>query len=262
MPPLRTDKALGQHWLHDQRVIMRLVEALGPAAHGDVVEIGPGTGALTRALLAGGARVTAIELDPRCWPLLERLGEEHGNRLTLVRGDALDALDRGVVDLAGKAVAGNLPYNVGTEIVARLVTQAARPSPMVFMLQKEVVRRICARPGIKDERADWGRLAVLCDLFCAREDLFDVSPGSFSPPPKVMSSVVRLTPLPAPRYDVDLTKLDAVLRAIFGQRRKMLRGVLKGLVREETLARLGIDPTWRGEVLTTAQICALAEGEP
>lgn len=251
------DKRLGQHFLRDQRVVARIVEAIAPVKDERVVEIGPGTGVLTRALLEAGALVTAIELDSRCWDVLEAMSAEFGGRLEVVRGDALEVLGS-TVPVAGCKVVGNLPYNVGTEIVVRLVEMDNAPLDMVFMLQKEVVQRICARAGVPEERADWGRLAVLCDLHCARDDLFDVSPGAFSPPPKVMSSVVRLTPLPAPRYAVDKAKLDRVVRLMFGQRRKMLRGVLKGVVSEEALQGLGIDPTWRGEVLDTGQICAIA----
>lgn len=255
---VRAEKRFGQHFLNSPRVVERIADAVGVAAGERVVEVGPGTGVLTRALLARGTIVYAIELDERCWPVLEALGKEFPGQLEVLRGDALEMDWDGLLCGGTVKVAGNLPYNVGTEIVVRLLTLAKPPKDMVFMLQKEVVRRICARPDVKEDRADWGRLAVLCDLLCDRRDMFDVGPGNFTPPPKVMSSVVRLTPLPAPRYSVDMKKLDVVLRAIFGQRRKMLRGVLKGLVSEDALAGLGIDPTWRGEVLDTAQICAIA----
>jgi 16S rRNA (adenine1518-N6/adenine1519-N6)-dimethyltransferase len=253
MSDVRPDKRLGQHFLHERRVVERIVGEIGVGAGEAVVEIGPGTGVLTKALLEAGAVVTAIEIDERCWEGLEAMSVAYGGRLTVVRGDALQVLGS-VVPVAGIKVAGNLPYNVGTEIVVRLVEMAKGPSEMVFMLQKEVIERICAVPDTRD----WGRLGVLCDLLCEREDLFDVAPGAFTPPPKVMSSVVRLTPLPSPRFEVEPAKLDRVLRLIFGQRRKMLRGVLKGVVSEEALVGLGIEPTWRGEVLGTEQICSIA----
>lgn len=253
MSGVRPDKRLGQHFLHEKGVIERIVAAIGVVPGERVVEIGPGTGVLTKAMLEAGAVVTAIEIDERCWDVLEAMSKAYDGRLNVVRGDALQVLGRSV-DVEGLKVVGNLPYNVGTEIVVRLV-ELGSPLEMVFMLQKEVIERICAVP----DTSDWGRLGVLCDLLSQREDLFDVAPGAFTPPPKVMSSVCRLTPLPAPRYDVDMAKLDRVLRLIFGQRRKMLRGVLKGVVSAETLEELGINPTWRGEVLDTKQICAIAE---
>ena len=131
---------------------------------------------------------------------------------------------------------------------------------MVFMLQKEVVERICAKPGglHGGKAADWGRLGVLCDLLCEREYLFDVAPGAFNPPPKVMSSVVRLTPLARPRFPVDLAKLETVVRHAFGQRRKMLRASLRGLVSETDIQAIGLDPTARPETLSTEQFCQLA----
>lgn len=253
MSNVRPDKRLGQHFLHERRVVERIVAAIGIAEGEHVVEIGPGTGVLTKCLLEAGAVVTAIEIDERCWEGLEAMSKAYDNRLTVVRGDALQVLGK-TVPVAGVKVAGNLPYNVGTEIVVQLITMAAKPSDMVFMLQKEVIERICAVPDTRD----WGRLGVLCDLLCERDDMFDVAPGAFTPPPKVMSSVVRLTPLPAPRVEVNMAKLDRVLRLIFGQRRKMLRGVLKGIIAEDAMLALGIKPSLRGEVLDTAQICSLA----
>lgn len=262
--PLRADKRLGQHFLHDKRVIGRIVQTLPPATTApEVIEIGPGTGALTTLLLEAGYRVQVVEKDPRWQALMQGLGAETGGRVTVAGDDAL-TVDWPALLAAGQPVIGNLPYNVGTEIVARLVMLAAmgkaHPPVMVFMLQKEVVERICARPGGSPggKASDWGRLGVLCDLLCEREDLFDVAPGAFSPPPKVMSSVVRLTPLPRPRFDVDLAKLDLVVRQAFGQRRKMLRASLRGLLDEARIAAAGLDPTLRPEMVTTENFCRLA----
>lgn len=240
--------------MHDRRVIERIVAAIAPNPGQRIIEIGPGTGVLTRELLAAGACVSVIEIDARCWPVLEALSAEFLGRLDIIRGDAL-AVDWSELLTGGPTpVVGNLPYNVGTEIVARLATLPKPPCEMVFMLQKEVIQRICARPNTKD----WGRLGVLCDVFCDRDYLFDVAAGAFTPPPKVVSAVVRLTPLALARFPVKLGALDRMLRLIFGQRRKMLRSVLKGVLSEEQLLALGIEPTWRGEVLDTQKICALA----
>ncbi len=253
MSHIRAAKHLGQHFLHERGVIDRIVAAIAPKAGEPIVEIGPGTGVLTKALLQAGAHVTAIEIDERCWPVLEDMSAQFSNRLSIHKGDALKAFGT-AVPVAGIKVVGNLPYNVGTEMVAQLVQMIPITGEMTFMLQKEVVERICAVP----DTSDWGRLGVLCDLYCNRQDLFDVSPGAFTPPPKVMSSVVRLTPLPAMREKVDTKKLDTLLRLVFTQRRKMLRSVLKGHITEETMLGLGITPTHRAEVLSTAQFCALA----
>lgn len=249
------NKALGQHFLHDPRVLGRIVDAV--AATGmPVIEIGPGTGALTKPLLAKGFAVDVVEKDARWRALMLELAQA-GQPVRLLGDDAL-TLDWRLYLQPGQWVVGNLPYNVGTEIVAELVTLAARGGPLagglVFMLQKEVVQRIAAKPG----GGDWGRLGVLCDLMSARAVLFDVAPGAFNPPPKVMSSVVRLTPLPRPRFDVDLHTLEAVLRQSFGQRRKMLRASLRGVLEDSTIAALGIDPTRRPETLTTEEFCRLA----
>ncbi|MFZ2587414.1 MAG: rRNA adenine dimethyltransferase family protein [Alphaproteobacteria bacterium] len=304
-------KHLGQHFLNNPRVIARIADAVGvtvgglePALRSPngevwVAEIGPGTGALTAELLRRGAHVLAVEMDTRCIPVLEALSAQHGNRLTVIHGDALN-LDSWLPHLpAGSPICGNLPYNVGTEIVTRLLTypssrpqavgvegacpltplgvmpaqagiHVTQPSPrdslflqpttynlqptLTFMLQKEVIQRLVATGG----NDHWGRLGVLTHLLSDATRLFDVGPGNFTPPPKVMSSIVQLRPLPAPRYPVDMDKLDVLLRAAFGHRRKMLRGSLKGLLTESQIESCGITPTARPEELTTHQLCTLA----
>lgn len=243
------NKALGQHFLHDPFVLGRIVAALGEVNGERLLEIGPGMGALTRPLLKAGAMVDVVEKDPRWRAYLQtELAAEDGcGALRVVAEDALKVRWEEIL-APGQRVVGNLPYNVGTEIVAALVglgvvTAGPRPGAMVFMLQKEVVGRICAQPGT----GDWGRLGVLCSLLADREDLFDVPRGAFNPPPKVVSSVVRLTPLPAPRVPTNFKRLDGLLRAGFGQRRKMLRGSLKGLVSEDAMVAAGVAPTSRAE---------------
>lgn len=247
MDDLRPNKALGQHFLHDPYVLGKIVAALGPVQRREVLEIGPGMGALTRPLLDEGAHVNVVEKDPRWRALMTEWGATCP--VKVVADDALTVRWADVL-APGGLVVGNLPYNVGTEIVAALVglgvvTAGPRPGRLVFMLQKEVVQRICAVPDTRD----WGRLAVLCELLCDREDLFDVPRGAFNPPPKVTSSVVRLTPLPQPRYATDWRRLDVLLRAGFGQRRKMIRGALKGLVSEAQMAAAGVSPTARAETV-------------
>lgn len=255
---VQPDKRLGQHFLHSPRVIERIVAAIGTTQGQHYLEIGPGTGALTRPLLATGALVTVLEIDLRCHPTLEALGQEFAGQLRVLNQDALTADWPSLLAGCG-GVVGNLPYNVGTEIVANLLTAPRPVPPLTFMLQKEVVQRIAAQPG----GGTWGRLGVLAELMADRAVLFDVPQGAFTPPPKVMSSVIRLTPLPQPRFAVALPRLDALLRQVFSQRRKMLRRSLAGTVPEallsKTFSRLNIAPTARPETLTTEQLCALAE---
>jgi 16S rRNA (adenine1518-N6/adenine1519-N6)-dimethyltransferase len=255
---LVTKKHLGQHWLHDPLVIARIAQscAEGVATGDTVIEIGPGEGALTQALLQRGLRVVAVELDPRCVSHLQSLPAAATGQLQVVPADALQLDWPALLYTTGaRHVVGNLPYNVGTEIVARLLLLPQPLLRMVFLLQKEVVLRLVAKPNTPD----WGRLGVLTALLADAQRLFDVAPGAFSPPPKVMSSVVALQPLPQRRYDVDLAALDQVLRAGFGQRRKMLRGSLKPWLTEAQILAAGANPTARLETLDLATLCRLAK---
>jgi 16S rRNA (adenine1518-N6/adenine1519-N6)-dimethyltransferase len=252
------NKKLGQHFLRDGRVIGRIanviIEAVKPAD--TIIEIGPGTGALTTPLLPLPNQMVLLEKDHRCIEVLNALLAKHDKPATLANADALKA-DWQALAGQGAVVVGNLPYNVGTEIVASLLHAANAGVPvrrMFFMLQKEVVQRICAKPGNKN----WGRLGVLSHLLSDCRSLFDIPPGAFNPPPKVMSSIVDITPLPAPRYKVDMAKLDRLLRLAFGQKRKMLRASLREALEESTIAQLGIDPAARPETLSTEQLCKLA----
>ena len=258
---LPTKKSLGQHWLHDARVIERIVQAcvagLEPAAV--VVEIGPGEGALTAALLAQGVRVVAIELDSRCVAQLQAWPAAQSGQLQVIAADALQLDWPALLAQTGaRRVVGNLPYNVGTEIVVRLLLLAQPLQHLVFLLQKEVVLRLVAQPNT----SDWGRLGVLTSLLADAKRLFDVPPGAFSPPPRVMSSVVALHPLAQPRYAVNLAALDLILRAGFGQRRKMLRGSLKPLLNDAQISAAGAAPTARLEALDLPTLCRLAHQLP
>ncbi len=242
LPPLRdvvrehgldAKKSLGQNFLFDLNLTGRIARAAGPLEGVHVVEVGPGPGGLTRALLAGGAaHVTAIERDERCAAALEQISAHYPGRLTIVQGDALtfDVAEL-VTNGASKGpmrIVANLPYNIGTALLTRWIESAQWPpvwDRLVLMFQKEVALRIVATPG---QRADYGRLGVLCGWRTQAQILFDVPPEAFTPPPKVTSSVVELVPRADP-LPCDLATLSAVTKVAFGQRRKMLRQSLKGL---------------------------------
>jgi 16S rRNA (adenine1518-N6/adenine1519-N6)-dimethyltransferase len=254
---LATQKHLGQHWLHDPLVIDRIAQACLRDADltQAVIEIGPGEGALTQALLQQGAKVIALELDPRCIEVLQAKPEAKTGQLKIIHADALKTdWPHLLASTGARRVVGNLPYNVGTELVARLLLVPQPLEALVFLLQKEVVLRLAAQPNTPD----WGRLGVLSSLLADSRRLFDVGPGAFTPPPKVMSSVIELRPLPRRRYEADLAKLDIVLRAGFGQRRKMLRSALKGILTEAQIASAQVLPTARMEVLDVPALCRLA----
>ena len=220
---------LGQHFLHDEGVLARIAAALPIEPGGRVIEIGPGEGVLTRHLLAAGAEVTAIEVDRR---LAARLRETFRDepRLRLIEADVLD-VDLTALAAGGPvAVAGNLPYYITSPILRRTLEVGASVSTAVFLVQKEVAERVVAKKGSRD----YGYLSALCRLRAEPELLFRVRPGSFRPPPKVESAVVRLTPRPGPPTEPALT---AFLEAAFSQPRKMLRNNLTGLYSRAVLER-------------------------
>lgn len=250
------DKNLGQNFLTDKFHLNKIVRAVGATAQDTVLEIGPGTGALTRPLLESGATVIALEIDPRCAAPLDALKEEYPDTFTYHITDAMDASYTRYAP-KGSILAGNLPYNVGTQIVLKGLEEADYFKRMVFLLQKEVVARICATPS----SSDWGRLGVICSLKADCDNLFDVPPGAFFPAPKVTSGVVRLTPLSAPRHSCDEKKLEAITRQAFGQRRKMLRASLKKMFAEEELEKVGIKPTQRPETVSLKQFADLSRLE-
>ncbi len=250
----RPRKRFGQHFLHDRGVVARIVAALAPQAGDHVVEIGPGTGALTRELLAHMTRLDAVELDR---DLIARLESEFpADKLTLHQGDALKFdFCRLMQEDRKLRLVGNLPYNISTPLLFHLLDQAGCIEDMLFMLQKEVVERLRAAPGGKD----YGRLSVMIQYRCAVEKLFDVAPGAFTPPPKVDSAVVRLVPHAAPPVAVDDPARFALLvRAAFASRRKTLRNNMKGLLSAEDMLALGIDPVRRAETLSLAEFASLS----
>lgn len=264
LPPLReviaahgldARKRLGQHFLLDLNLTRRIARAAAPLDQGSVVEVGPGPGGLTRALLLeGAARVVAIEIDSRAIAALEELQAVAGGRLELVEADALK-IDLATLGPPPRRIVANLPYNVSTALLTGWLHQADQVSDMVLMFQKEVGDRLTAAPRSKD----YGRLSVLAQHTCTVERLFDVAPSAFVPPPKVVSSVVRLRPKSEGRLS-DLRPLKKVTAAAFGQRRKMLRSSLGGAFASpaEILDRLGIPPTARAEELSVADFVRLA----
>ncbi|MDH3229372.1 MAG: 16S rRNA (adenine(1518)-N(6)/adenine(1519)-N(6))-dimethyltransferase RsmA [Alphaproteobacteria bacterium] len=265
LPPLReviarhglqARKGLGQHFLLDLNLTRRIARAAGDIAAGTVIEIGPGPGGLTRALLIeGAARVVAVERDPRCIEALAPLVDAAHGRLEIVEGDALEA-DAASLGTPPRRIVANLPYNVSVPLLVGWLEAAQAFASMTCMFQKEVADRITAAPGGKS----YGRLAVLANWRCRSRRLFDVPARAFTPPPKVTSAVVELVPYDAPPHRCDIAALQEVAAAAFGQRRKMLRRALAALGgdTEALLASAGIDPTARAETLDIAQFAALA----
>ncbi len=285
----RPRKRFGQHFLHERGVIQRIVAAFDPKLSDHVVEIGPGEGVLTRELAGKVAKLDVVELDR---DLIEHLRQSLPESVTIHNADALKFDFCSLAPSHGKLrIIGNLPYNISTPILFHLLDQAMhcdaqgrasaaggrkpgaavgeaangaslhrgpRLCPigdMLFMLQKEVVDRMVAAPGGKD----YGRLSVMLQWGAKVEKLFNIAPGAFRPPPKVDSSIVRLTPHAVPPVEVhDPQRFAQIVKAAFSQRRKVLRNTLKGLVAPETMERLGIDPGRRAETLSLQEFAALA----
>lgn len=253
---LAADKRLGQHFLVDPAILARIAAAAEPLAGRTVLEVGPGPGGLTRALLASdAARVVAVEADPRCVAALAELVQVSAGRLEIVAGDAL-AVDPAARLAGPKAIVANLPYNIATELIVRWLRAPAGIERIVVLVQREVADRLAAAPGTEA----YGRLSVLAQWAARVEALFALPPGAFRPPPKVRSRVVRLVPHGTPPVAARLTTLERVTAAAFGQRRKMLRQSLKRVADEPQAlcAAAGIDPTARAEALSVAEFCALA----
>lgn len=252
--PHRARKRFGQNFLQDQRIIDRIAAVIRPRRDDQLLEIGPGQGALTAALLATGSPLLALELDRDLIPLLERrFGDEA--RFTLRQGDAL-ALDLAACGPGPWRVVGNLPYNISTPLIFHLLAQREHIADMHFMLQQEVVERLAAGPGSKA----YGRLGVMAQYFCQVEPLFEVPPHAFVPQPKVQSAIVRLTPYrELPVQARSLASLQTVVRTVFNQRRKTLRNALQGLADEASLLALGIDPRLRPEQIPLADFVRIAD---
>lgn len=258
-------KALGQHFLFDPDILSRTALAAGPVEGRAVIEVGPGPGGLTRALLDhGAASVTCVEADPRFAQALSGWPEAEHGRLSVIQGDARK-IEWGTLPAIQAAsnpamIVANLPYNVGTPLLINWLKADAWRGEMALMFQKEVAERCCAAPGDKH----YGRLAVLTAAVCDAHIAFTLPPGAFKPPPKVESAVAVFSPLSNDRRYPNLDALETVTTAAFGQRRKMMRAALKALAKTvnldpvQWLESCEVDPTSRAETLTQNQFRALA----
>ena len=245
----RTKKRFGQHFLHEQRVIDKILAAVSPRPGDALVEVGPGLGAITLPLLEHAGALTAVELDRDVIPPLQKAARGKGE-LHVVQADALKTDFRALAPLGGKIrLVGNLPYNVSTPLLFHFLDQMDCIADMHFMLQREVVERMAAVPGGKE----YGRLTVMLAARCRVEHLFDIGPGAFRPPPKVHSAFVRLVPHAAPPFPLaSPARFARVVTQAFSHRRKTLKNALAGLVDEAVILAAGIDPKARPETLSAA----------
>ena len=265
LPPLRdviarhglsANKALGQNFLFDLNLTGRIARSAAPLDAGSVIEIGPGPGGLTRALLDHGAReVIVIERDRRFLPVLDEISAAYPGRLKVVEGDALK-VNASKLGESPRRIVANLPYNVATPLLMNWLAAGTAFISLTLMFQKEVADRLTAQPRTKD----YGRLSIAAQWRAEVKRLFDVPPRAFTPPPKVTSTIVQLIPRKAPLFPADAGMLERVTAAAFGQRRKMLRQSLRQVspLAEDILVAAGIAPTARGEELSIEQFCALA----
>ncbi|MGD2055693.1 MAG: 16S rRNA (adenine(1518)-N(6)/adenine(1519)-N(6))-dimethyltransferase RsmA [Gammaproteobacteria bacterium] len=250
----RPRKRFGQHFLHDPAVIERIVTAIHPRPADTLVEIGPGRGAITIPLLRAADRLHVVELDRDLIEPLRGLCRKSGE-LIVHSGDALRFDFCRLAGTARLRITGNLPYNISTPLLFHLLASSHCIEDMHFMLQKEVVQRIAAGPG----STRYGRLSVMLQYHCEVTPLFNIGAGAFQPPPRVESAFVRLIPHREPPVEVvDETMLAAVVRRAFAQRRKTLRNALRGLIGEQQIRALGIDPAARAEMLGIGEFAALA----
>jgi len=254
----RARKRFGQNFLHDQQVINRIIACIAPKPSDLLVEIGPGQAALTRPLLESGAELHLIEIDR---DLVSRL-EKQFSDVSNISIHSCDALKANLPEITANRpfrLIGNLPYNISTPLIFHVLQWHEQVIDMHFMLQKEVVARMAAEPGSRT----YGRLSVMTQFRCNVTPLFDVLPGSFSPQPRVCSSIVRLQPLKAPPADAGSFKnLERVVTAAFSQRRKTLRNSLRNYFTAEQILAIDIDPGQRAEQLSLAQFASLARSLP
>lgn len=248
-------KRFGQNFLHDYSVIENIIASLGICPDDHIVEIGPGKGALTDLLLESGANLDVIELDRDLVTFLQKKFPDQEN----LQIHSADALEFDFSKLKGKnekiRIVGNLPYNISTPLLFHLFENHSSISDMFFMLQKQVVDRICAQPGSKK----YGRLSVMSQYYCAPEFLFDVPAECFDPSPKVMSAVIKLAPHYTPTVKVKkIANLDKIVKQAFSQRRKTLRNSLGKLISEDTFEAFSIDPGLRAEALSLRDFATLS----
>lgn len=240
-------KRFGQNFLHDHGVIRRIIRAIAPHETDQLVEIGPGLGALTEELLAEAGELDAIELDRDLPPILRTKFFSYGDKFRIHEADAMKFdFTQLQKDEKRLRIVGNLPYNISTQLIFHLLSHAEQVEDMHFMLQKEVVDRMAAGPG----ENNYGRLGIMAQYYCKVESLFVVPPGAFNPAPKVDSAIIRLTPYrELPHVAKDLSQFETVVRTAFNMRRKTLRNNLKPLLTAEALESLDIDPGLRPEKL-------------
>ncbi len=270
LPPLRdviarhqlsASKKLGQNFLLDEQLLGRIAAIPGDLAGQSVLEIGPGPGGLTRALLRAGAHVTAIEMDDRCLPALAELGTSFAGQLRVIHGDAMKLDHAEIMEHAPFHIASNLPYNVGTALFVKWLSGSGGNDQwpplwqsLTLMFQQEVAARIVSKPGT----SAYGRLAILAQWRAEAKLAMKVHRSAFTPPPKVMSAVVHVTPSSAPG-GIDAQAVERLSEAAFGQRRKMLRQSLKMLPGAlEAMDEAGIDPARRAETLSVDEFISIA----
>lgn len=249
---MKARKRFGQHFLHDQQIIEKIIRAIAPQEHDWIVEIGPGLGALTLPLLQRIKKLTAIEFDRDLIQPLRTATAAIGE-LQLFQADALK-FDFNSLNQSQLRIVGNLPYNISTPLLFHLLEYLPRIKDMHFMLQKEVAERIAANPGT----ADYGPLSIMVQYHCRVEVLFLIGPRAFNPPPKVDSAMLRLKPHSPPAIAQDLSKLRLIVRTAFSKRRKMLHNSLRELITPDQLMTLNIDPNTRPEQLTVADFVKIS----
>lgn len=258
---LSARKSLGQNFLLDLNLTRKIARTAGSLEGFTIIEVGPGPGGLTRALLMEGAdKVVAIERDERALPALAEISTAWPGKLTVIHGDALTADWQTIAGQRPVKIVANLPYNIATPLLTGWLTRHSWPpfwSSLTLMFQKEVAHRICA--GVGDNA--YGRLSIISQWRSDAVKMFDVSPQAFTPPPKVTSSIVHITPRAEPVVDCDVAVLEKVTAAAFGQRRKMLRSSLKALGGDPAalITQAGLEPTMRAEEVDVAGFCRLAK---